>query len=1269
MKNIITWDWRSYFSPSMLEWGRQDEKEGNFKDLRFDINGRWAMARTKDGNRVEISSVPTSYLQCVEYKPWEFRREAFLFGWGNSKDTRHSCTCQQGKSSGLCRHQASLMLRWEKVHGPFVFEETESEAAARREKERMEGLRLLQKQKSSVRRRVSDILTGLGIDGSGDYSFSPERIFGEALTNQYEAELAEAIIKETPETEAPLELCYDGEGRQELKTGLALSGQAVRMRLFKSGIRELSCSCGRCGRPAVSGVGSDRKDVFLCCHALAAAYYVCKRIEAEDPGDETDSKASELLSEVMGKEGPAGEEARPLSGIPDLVLTPRIVSEKNGTRPQLSFTIGRRDGRQYVVRSFDKLCEAVLGQKELELSKTAKVDFAQESFDDASQEWFGLINSRVEEVDSFNKRLERSYYNFPRLASGSGILLEGSMLDRIYDLAEGSEIESALGGKGSEKMLRVEPAMPKAYVQLLPVTGRDGSLRAVDVNGKVPVFLSGAVHKYLLNDEILGRVPGAELAGLKAFISMADKDGNFSCRIGTKKLAEFYYRVLPQWQSRENIIIDDKVGDLAAGVLPPEPQFAFYLDMDRSNISCRPLADYGSEQFVLGREHGAQKLRDSDQENRVLNSVRKFFPAFSKEADGYICPNTDEKLAAVLTEGVDELAHYGDVNGSEAFRAVRVCAPPAARISVQIDGGLLDLSVQTTDMDTDELLQLLNSYKLKKRWHRLKSGDYVDLQDAEELGEIQKLAEDLGVSEEDLIKGSVQLPKYRSLYVDGLLEEHDEIAADRDKNFKQLIRSFDAVEDSEIDPPEHLKEIMRPYQLYGFRWLAALAHAGFGGILADEMGLGKTMQMLAFMEHQKHEGEKKPSLVVCPASLVYNWKEEAQRFAPGLSVELLAGNQQARKPILEKMAGEDHADLYVTSYDTLKRDITSYKDVQLADVVLDEAQFIKNRSTAAAKAVKVLNAENRFALTGTPIENRLSELWSIFDFLMPGFLYTAQEFASRFETPIMKQHDEEASQKLSDMTSPFILRRKKADVLKDLPEKLEETQSQAMEEDQRKLYDAQVVRTKELLEGSGTDEQDKMRILAEITRLRQLCCDPSLLFEDYEGSSTKRLACKELVQRAIEEGHRMLIFSQFTSMLDLLAKDLDAEGIRYYTLTGATPKAERLRLVNEFNSGDVPVFLISLRAGGTGLNLTGADLVVHYDPWWNLAVQDQATDRAHRIGQTRDVTVIKLITTDTIEERIQKLQDTKQDLADAVLGSGGKSLMSLSREELMSLIG
>jgi SNF2 family DNA or RNA helicase len=268
----------------------------------------------------------------------------------------------------------------------------------------------------------------------------------------------------------------------------------------------------------------------------------------------------------------------------------------------------------------------------------------------------------------------------------------------------------------------------------------------------------------------------------------------------------------------------------------------------------------------------------------------------------------------------------------------------------------------------------------------------------------------------------------------------------------------------------------------------------------------------------------------------------------------------------------------------------------------------------------------------------------------------------------MKQKDAEVTAKLAKMTEPFILRRKKADVLKDLPDKLEETRSSEMSEDQRQLYDAQLVRMKTLLESAGDSGEDKMRILAEITRLRQICCDPRLLFENYDGSSAKRAACIDLIQSAIDGGHRMLVFSQFTSMLDLLAQDLKEAGIAFFTLTGSTPKQERIRLVNTFNEGDVPVFLISLKAGGTGLNLTGADVVVHYDPWWNLAVQNQATDRAHRIGQTREVTVIKLIAAETIEEKIVELQETKRELADAIISGENTSLMSLSRDELMALL-
>ncbi|MGX8705143.1 MAG: DEAD/DEAH box helicase, partial [bacterium] len=416
-------------------------------------------------------------------------------------------------------------------------------------------------------------------------------------------------------------------------------------------------------------------------------------------------------------------------------------------------------------------------------------------------------------------------------------------------------------------------------------------------------------------------------------------------------------------------------------------------------------------------------------------------------------------------------------------------------------------------------------------------------------------------------------------------------------------------------------------------------------------------------------GETRPSLVVCPASLVYNWREECKKFTPALTVETLDGTLSYRKKLLAGMGEEGHALLYITSYDLLKRDIEQYDGLTFGTIALDEAQYVKNQRTAVSKAVRVLKAEHRFALTGTPIENRLAELWSIFDFLMPGFLYSSQEFASRFETPIMKQKDPAATERLSKMTEPFILRRKKADVLKDLPEKLEETRASAMEPDQRRLYDAEVVRMKELLAASDDSGADKMRILAEITRLRQLCCDPSLVFENYEGSSAKRVACLELIQNAIDAGHRMLVFSQFTSMLALLADDLTKAGISFFTITGSTPKQERLRLVNEYNAGDTPVFLISLKAGGTGLNLTGADVVIHYDPWWNLAVQNQATDRAHRIGQTRQVTVIRLIAAETIEEKIVQLQEAKRELAETIISGEGGSLMSFTREELLALLG
>jgi SNF2 family DNA or RNA helicase len=390
----------------------------------------------------------------------------------------------------------------------------------------------------------------------------------------------------------------------------------------------------------------------------------------------------------------------------------------------------------------------------------------------------------------------------------------------------------------------------------------------------------------------------------------------------------------------------------------------------------------------------------------------------------------------------------------------------------------------------------------------------------------------------------------------------------------------------------------------------------------------------------------------------------------------VTGNILQRRDILDAAfpdpAGgsesSEKTDVLVTSYDLLKRDAAFYEGKEFFWEVLDEAQYIKNPQTAVSKAVRIIRSRHRCALTGTPIENRLSEMWSIFDFLMPGYLYGYSTFRSQIEIPVTREKNEEVTARIRRMVAPFILRRLKKDVLKDLPDKLEEVRYARFEPEQQRIYDGQVVHMRSLLEAGADMNSRRIQILAELTKIRQICCDPGLLAE-YDGPSAKREACLELIRSAIDGGHRMLVFSQFTSMLELLEKDLAAEDIAFYRITGSTPKEERLRLVHAFNEGSVPVFLISLKAGGTGLNLTGADMVIHYDPWWNIAAQNQATDRAHRIGQTRKVTVFKLIVRNTIEDKILEMQNSKADLADAILSGEAESLGQMSREQLLELIG
>ena len=573
---------------------------------------------------------------------------------------------------------------------------------------------------------------------------------------------------------------------------------------------------------------------------------------------------------------------------------------------------------------------------------------------------------------------------------------------------------------------------------------------------------------------------------------------------------------------------------------------------------------------------------------------------------------------------------------------MKVVSSPSVSVGVALKSDLLELQIHSDEMSREELAYLLTRYDRKKKYVRLKNGDFLDVRE-DGLGLLAEISEDLRLTESGLKKGHVNVPKYRAMYLDAALKSNQELSVEKNREFKGMVRNMKTIEDSDYEVPDSLRSIMRGYQKSGFLWLKTLRENGFGGILADDMGLGKTLQVISLLLSEQEsakagEREWHRSLIVCPASLVYNWQKEISRFAPQIKTTLVTGLATERQRIVRHTK---EGEVLITSYDLLKRDVELYRDMVFAIQVIDEAQYIKNPGTQAAKGVKQITAGFKLALTGTPIENRLSELWSIFDYLM------------------------------QRMIRPFILRRLKGEVLRDLPAKLEENVFAKLEGEQLALYDAHVQRMKESLEGKSEKEfrSEKIQILAELTRLRQICCDPGLLFEGYKGESAKAQMCMELIENAVGAGHKVLLFSQFTSMLERLAAGLKKAGIDYYMLTGSVGKEKRMQMVESFNEDDVPVFCISLKAGGTGLNLTAADIVIHYDPWWNVAVQNQATDRAHRIGQKHVVTVYKLVSEGTIEEKIIAIQERKKELAKQVLEGEGMDSVSFTKEEILELLG
>ena len=981
--------------------------------------------------------------------------------------------------------------------------------------------------------------------------------------------------------------------------------------------------------------------------------------------DATDQKAEVVLGAV--EKSRANSIASDGKTQETLRLEPRLV--KRYDKLELSFRTGNE--KLYVIKDLSLFCRQVKNAETATYGKNTVIRHRLQDLTEQGKKWFHFLDSMIQEENQLEEKLlNRSYYSAAKVAKvGSSVNLFGWRLDRFYELLrETGGVSCEDKDDNFKGTISAGEKNPEIQVRISEkkITG-DREFHGITVSGELPSLYYGTDTAYYISGGKMLRTDAEFRKKTEPLAAISDGD-QFSFTIGRSRMAEFYYTVLPDLE--DILDVTEETPELIRRYLPPDVRFTFYLDAEEGDITCKISAKYGGQEFstvgLLDQDRMIESFRDESREAEMLAKVMQWLPYPDIERDCLCCGGEEETIYRMTAQGTDALLALGEVRCTAAFRNRQAVRRVKVSVGVSVSSGLLNLDITTTDVPPEELMDLLESYRQKKKYYRLKDGAFADLEE-DSVRMLSELAEALRLKEKDFIKGKMHLPLYRTLYLDRMLEEHEEVYASRDSHFREMVKGFKTISDADFEEPASLSGIMRNYQKTGYKWLRTLEAWNFGGILADDMGLGKTLQIISLLLAAKEEGKKGTSLIITPASLVFNWGEEFARFAPELKVTLVTGGQDARKELLEEWKDSD---VLVTSYDLLRRDIALYEEKEFRYQVIDEAQYIKNHATAASKAVKVIKSRTRYALTGTPIENRLSELWSIFDYLMPGFLYGYDVFRREIESPVVKHQDEEAMERLKKMVSPFILRRVKEDVLKDLPEKLEETRYVRFESGQQKLYDAQVLKLRESIESGGQEEfnKNRFRILAEITKLRQICCDPALCFENYDKGAAKAEACIDLVRSAIEGGHRILLFSQFTSMLDILKRELDSAEISCYVITGSTPKQERLELVKKFNKGDTPLFLISLKAGGVGLNLTGADVVIHYDPWWNVAAQNQATDRAHRIGQTKKVTVYKLIAKNTIEEKIQKLQETKKNLADQVIGGETGQLGGMSREDLLELL-
>lgn len=905
--------------------------------------------------------------------------------------------------------------------------------------------------------------------------------------------------------------------------------------------------------------------------------------------------------------------------------------------------------KMYKVSNTKKFIQDYYNHKEIRLGKEFRYIPEECQFEPTS----AAVLAYLTEIYEIQETLGKTYYS--NLFNRQELVVSQNMLCKLLRLAEGLHCDIIFRDKKMENM-EIMCSNPKLSMELQM---EDEVLSLHDM-GQEPI-ISICEDGSILCYQGCIYLPDMEfLANLRPFFTTLFGKKQSELEFRGENMGSFIEKVLPVIKKTMNIQVPEKIKD---HYIVEQLQPKLYFDIDRSRqrpvLVARMIFAYGEHEVnpLQDEQKGSYILvRDREEEEQLLRLM--YDKHFSVRREQFVLTKEDE-IFQLMTEGIQDLCRQFEVFYSKEYKAnsIKKVGMLSAGIRLNTDINLLEMDVDYGHIPKEELRDFFRSIKLKKKYYRLKSGAFVNLMtEDKQIDELRDLLSIGEVTEDNKIAFS----QTAVMEVDELLPHTQRIT--RDAGYKQLLEDLKNPDKTNWELPNGMEDILRPYQITGYRWLCSLAHYGMGGILADDMGLGKTLQTITYV--LANPGTR--TLIVCPTSLAYNWQDEFSKFAPQIATQIISGTPQERADLMQQSTD---VPVWITTYPLIRKDVDLYKAQIFDACFIDEAQFIKNPTSLGAKAVKAVQAKHRFALTGTPIENTLSELWSIFDFVMPGFFGRYRQFEECYEKPILRDHDSVQMQKLRRKIRPFVLRRMKKEVLTELPDKIETRRMAEMGAKQRKIYESYLARIQMELAGDeeNTPGGNRMQVLAALTRLRQICCHPATFASNYHGGSGKLDLLMEQLPDILEGGHSVIVFSQFTSMLSIIAHELKQRNIPFFYLAGSTSAQERKREVKEFNRGEVKVFLISLKAGGTGLNLTGADTVIHFDPWWNPAVEDQATDRAYRIGQKKKVQVIKYVMKDSIEEKIYELQKRKKQLSDQLIQAGESFVTQLTMEEIKEL--